>query len=111
MANSNDPFIARRNGFNQAAAADLARFAQDRPGGAVDSQDNQNSQGEYLRDVLNGASPVDIVDHGLGPFEDKAMHFQPSGFGVVSILNVSQHNIAFAKSRVGSTCCTYADML
>jgi hypothetical protein len=101
MANFNTPFLGRRNGLDEEAAAGLARFAQDQPNDVADSQDNKVSQGEYLRNVLNGTSLVDIVEHGMGPFEDKTVHFQPSGFGVVCILNVRQHNVASADLGAG----------
>jgi hypothetical protein len=96
MANFNSHSLHRRSGLDEEAAAMPARFVQDLADGAANGQGNQISQGEYLRDVLNGTSPVDIIDHGLGPFEDKTMHFQPSGFGVVCILNVSHHSSVFA---------------
>lgn len=86
--------FTNNSGFGQAAS--FVRSAKDQPTDQVHSHENRISQGQYLDQVLNGASPVDIVDHGIGLFEDKTVHFQPSGFGVVCILNVSQHDHTFA---------------
>jgi hypothetical protein len=74
------------NGFGQAAA--LAFNSNVLLNSGNDDNGGQSSEGYYLNAVLDGASPVEIIDHGIGPFEDKTRRFQPSSFGVVCIANV-----------------------
>ena len=72
-------------GFNQATGTAFSGLA---PLDSGSNDPDQLSQYEYLNHVLTGASPMKIVDHGIGPFEDKTIQYQPSGFGVICILNV-----------------------
>ena len=74
-------------GFGQATAiafngADLLNSGDD------ESDLISQRQYRYLNQVLAGASPMHIVDHGVGPFEDKTSQFPPRDFGVICIMNV-----------------------
>lgn len=91
MAQLNTTSFTGTNGLDSAAS--LATLGVGHTMGLLDGQDHRVSPGKYLVKVLNGTTPVDIVDHGIGPFEDKTVHFQPSGFGVVCILNVSRQDL------------------
>jgi hypothetical protein len=76
------------NGFGQAAALVFNSHALLNKGNDDLDTGGQISKGHYLNAVLDGTSPVEIIDHGIGPFEDKTRRFQPSSFGVVCIANV-----------------------
>lgn len=76
-------------GFGQAAVLTFSSDTTSLKSGNNDlDHGGQIGWSQYLDDVLDGASLVDIVDHGIGPFEDKTRQFQPSSFGVVCIANV-----------------------
>lgn len=82
-------------GVDQTAAASLARSARAYPTDA-DRRQNRFDLEQYLSKLLLGASPLQIFDHGVGPFEDKALHFKPTNFGVLCVLSVSCQNLSLA---------------
>lgn len=76
-------------GVDQAPATSLMPYVRTNPRDAVRDQENHFDPGKYLSAVLGGASPLDIFDHGIGPFEDKTLRFHPTNYGVLCIENVS----------------------